>query len=233
MIQKRRQWPLRFSMSSESHSLSRTQSGFQLQHLLWARYISCSRHAEEGWPSAAWSSGRAGGCGSSNVRDEHCVLWCWQMQRCAAHGGSSCLSGRGKVSEPVLGAVSAGWWRSWSQEGNTEVQVDVRGQAALGESWAVCFGWSAMLDDDVFKGYWHSQRHWPHFPLWFMKILYRGFRKVKQTPKRHLASFSLSADGQEGKMQTRCVDGYRHIRELLNSPLLREWTSSVTNLSWS
>lgn len=96
-------------MSSESHSLSRTQSGFQLQHLLWARYISCSRHAEEGWPSAAWSSGRAGGCGSSNVRDEHCLLWCWQMQRCAAHGGSSCLPERGKVSEPVLGAVSAGW----------------------------------------------------------------------------------------------------------------------------
>lgn len=34
--------------------------------------------------------------------------------------------------------------------------MDVRGQAVLGESWAVRFGQSAMLDDDVFKGYGHS-----------------------------------------------------------------------------
>lgn len=40
-----------------------------------------------------------------------------------------------------------------------------------------------MLDDDVFKGYRHSQWHWPNFLLWSMKTLYQGFRKVKQNQK--------------------------------------------------
>lgn len=85
-----------------------SQSALLWKHLPWTKYAAASVY-REGSLQQPGSFGRAGGSSSWSIKNEKCMLWCWQLQRHAEHRGSQWLPGRGRVQRTAIGDVSLGY----------------------------------------------------------------------------------------------------------------------------